>query len=319
MPANPAKVAPRWLHWWALITLLAAVPLLLLGEEVTTKGVGMVDAQGLRSPWYFFEEYLKDRGLDWKIEHGHRQAGWIIGMCVIALTILTWWKEPRRWVRWLSLLALLAVCCQGLLGIFRIELNALFDKTLALIHGWFAELVFALLATLFVVTSRRWQAESPLPTTETSGLRRWAFITLGLVYGQLLLGGLVRHKDFSFAARSHVLGAFVVVAAVVWLVKLALACEQCRLLKRSLRLLVFLLILQIPLGMETWLSKFFVPQAYWNQVQPLALHQDLVRSIHYVVGTLLLASTLAVTLNVYRWTTNGLLLTKVTPSSGEAA
>ena len=86
---TPPKVAPRWLHWWALVTLLAAVPLLFLGAEVTTKGVGMVDAQGLRSPWYFFEEYLKDRGLDWKIEHGHRQAGWIIGMCVIALTILT--------------------------------------------------------------------------------------------------------------------------------------------------------------------------------------------------------------------------------------
>ena len=144
----------------------------------------------------------------------------------------------------------------------------------------------------FVVTSRRWQAESPLPTTETSGLRRWALITLGLVYGQLLLGGLVRHKDFSFAARSHVLGAFVVVAAVVWLVKLALACEQCRLLKRSLRLLVFLLILQIHLGMETWLSKFFVPPSLLEPGSAVGdCTRTCVRSIHYVVGTLLLAST----------------------------
>src|ERR1700732_3401404 len=113
MQALPEKVAPPWLHWWALLTLVAAVPLLFLGAEVTTMGAGMVDAQGLRSPWYFFQEFLRQSGLDWKIEHGHRLAGGIIGTCVIVLAVLTWWREPRRWVRGLSLVALVAVCGQG--------------------------------------------------------------------------------------------------------------------------------------------------------------------------------------------------------------
>src|SRR4051794_5981383 len=112
---------PRIVHCWALLTVIAALPLLFLGAEVTTMGAGMVDERGLRSPWYFFQEFVNERGLDWKIEHGHRQAGWIVGNCVIVLAALTWWLEPRRWVRWLSVAILAAVCSQGLLGIFRIE------------------------------------------------------------------------------------------------------------------------------------------------------------------------------------------------------
>src|SRR4051812_595132 len=94
---------PRWLHWWSILTVVAALPLLLLGAEVTTKGVGMVDRVGLRSPWYFFQEFLQDRGLGWLIEHGHRQVGWIVGNGVIILVVMTWWKDPRRWVRMISL------------------------------------------------------------------------------------------------------------------------------------------------------------------------------------------------------------------------
>src|SRR5579862_2545285 len=233
-------MAPRWLHWWAVITLLAALPLLLLGAEVTTKGIGMVDERGLRSPWFFFQEFLNQRGLDWKIEHGHRQAGWIIGTCVILLGAFCWWQEPRRWVCWLSVVALPAVCVQGLLGIFRVELNALLGKTLALVHGCFAQLVFALLAALVVVTSRRWQNATPLAEPEKPGLKRWVILTAVLIYGQLILGSLVRHMDFAFGARAHLLGAFVVIAAVLHLGKLVLASPRRAFVGRSVVILVIL-------------------------------------------------------------------------------
>src|SRR5262245_61396971 len=111
----------RWLHWWTILTAVAAVPLLFLGVEVTSKGVGMVDQVGLRTPWHFFEEFLNE-SLGWRIEHGHRLAGWIVFACVIGLVILTWRKDPRISVRVSSVGILAAVCLQGSLGIFRIQL-----------------------------------------------------------------------------------------------------------------------------------------------------------------------------------------------------
>ena len=43
-------VVPRWIHWCAVLTVCAALPLLTLGAEVTTRGVGMVDPRGFRWP-----------------------------------------------------------------------------------------------------------------------------------------------------------------------------------------------------------------------------------------------------------------------------
>jgi heme a synthase len=293
-----------WLHRWAILTVIVACPLLFLGAEVTTMGVGMVDPQGLRSPWYFFQEFLGDRGLDWKIEHGHRQVGWLVGNCVIVLTVLTWWLDRRAWVRYLSLAVLVAVCTQGGLGIFRIQLNAILGKTLALIHGCFAQLVFALLATMAVVTSPRWARQPVRATaaTDDAPLKRWSLIATGLVYLQLVLGGLVRHQDFAPLARGHLIGAFVVLATVLWLAKLAHDSESREEWMGTVKLLLALVAVQILLGIETWLSKFFLPQAPWNQLQPLAMHQDIVRSIHYVVGTMVFATTVATALRVHRQT-----------------
>ena len=49
-------------------------------------------------------------------EHGHRMVATSVGILVIILTIWLWRREKRAWVRRLGLVALLAVCAQGLLG-----------------------------------------------------------------------------------------------------------------------------------------------------------------------------------------------------------
>ena len=74
---------------------------------------------------------------------------------------------------------------------------------------------------------------------------------------QLVLGGLVRHTDSSLAQRGHLLAAFVVVAAVVWLVKLVLdeptrtgSCRRPSRCWRSCWRCRFFL------GVEAWMSKF---------------------------------------------------------------
>ena len=47
-PPPGVPPVPRWLHAWAVLTVCAALPLVLLGAEVTTKQIGMVDPQGFR-------------------------------------------------------------------------------------------------------------------------------------------------------------------------------------------------------------------------------------------------------------------------------
>jgi hypothetical protein len=47
---SPLLASPRWLHAWAVLTVVATLPLLFLGAEVTTKQAGMTDPAGYRHP-----------------------------------------------------------------------------------------------------------------------------------------------------------------------------------------------------------------------------------------------------------------------------
>jgi cytochrome c oxidase assembly protein subunit 15 len=302
-PVAVGAVRPaRWLHAWAVLTVLCTLPLLTLGAEVTTRGAGMVDRQGFREPWHLIALWLQGEPLTFAyvVEHSHRTFGFLVGVCVIVLAAGLWLCEPRRWVRWLGVAALAGVCVQGVLGILRIDLNALLGGTLPLVHGSFAPLVFATLVSVAVVTSRAWQAPQADATDErTAALRRWALTTAGLVYRQLVLGALVRHKDFALGARAHVLMAFVVTAALVWCFHLARAAGD-KSTRRCVGVALHLLGLQLWLGIESWLSKFAVTGQPMRQVEPLAVHHELVRSLHYLTGALLFSTAVALTLLAYR-------------------
>jgi heme a synthase len=65
--ASALALAPRWLHYWALLTVCAALPLLLLGAEVTTKQVGMVDPDWPTYPWQLWLQDWRPFGLGFLI------------------------------------------------------------------------------------------------------------------------------------------------------------------------------------------------------------------------------------------------------------
>jgi cytochrome c oxidase assembly protein subunit 15 len=300
---------PRWLHYCAVGTVCAALPLLVLGAEVTTKKVGMVDPKGFREPWHLFVVIAEkvERGetieLGFIIEHSHRLAGMVVGTLTIVLAIGLWLKERRLWLRWLGTLALAMVSMQGLLGKYRVDLNALMGRDLALIHGCFAQLVFALIAGVALFTSRGWSVpvEPAIPSREATCLWRWSLATSGLVFLQLVFGAVVRHRDVPFGARLHLLTAFGVVGAIVWLLKLVLDCQpRRRELIRPAAFLVILVGLQLILGMESWMTRF--PSPMWNQVQPSPVYPELLRSLHYFVGALLFATTVIIALRAFRLT-----------------
>ena len=113
------------------MTLCLALPLVLLGAEVTTKDVGMVDPVGFYWFWDLIAEFCRRSGLGIFIEYGHRIVGWVVGFCTIVLAVGLSLTSPIPAVRRLGWAALIAVGVQGMLGKYRVDLNAIFGRNLA--------------------------------------------------------------------------------------------------------------------------------------------------------------------------------------------
>jgi heme A synthase len=295
----PSTTPGRWLHRWAVLTALVTLPLLFLGAEVTTNKVGMVDPDWPTAPWLLWVKSWVEHGVGFLIEHGHRLAGYTVGTCAIVLASWLWLAEPRRWLCWLGTAALAGVCVQGVLGGLRVKLDALFGPNLAVIHGCFGQMVFALLVTLALCTSHRWsEPVETAPPEETSGLRHTALMLVLLVFAQLVLGAIYRHRGFTVSLRGHMLVAFAVVATAAWLLKMVETGDAG--LKGSVRLLAVLVGVQVMLGVEAFFARQAAPML--EEGQHWLWRRDLVRSAHVLVGSLVLATAVVISLEARRRT-----------------
>jgi cytochrome c oxidase assembly protein subunit 15 len=130
-----------------------------------------------------------------------------LGLCVL----IAWFcrnPEPRRWVRWLATACLLVICVQGLLGGLRVDL---INLTLAMIHGCFAQASFCLIVLAWIVTGEWWTGVEKTPFSgrpqggarpygpPLKGLVALAVAAVIIVYGQLILGAVMRHLQAGLA------------------------------------------------------------------------------------------------------------------------
>lgn len=174
-------------------------------------------------------------------EHAHRLFGSLVGLTTLVLAVYLWVFERRAWVKWLAAFALVAVIGQGIMGGLRVTGNLTMSAdeahlapnlALAMVHGVFGQVFFAMLLTLGLVLSRRWQrAEqdaarllvetaarpvggdaAPAPRPELD--RSIALAGFGLVVVQLVLGALLRHTGAEWALYLHIFFAIVVLAVV---------------------------------------------------------------------------------------------------------
>jgi cytochrome c oxidase assembly protein subunit 15 len=282
-------LAGRWLHRWAVLTVCATFVLLALGAVVTTFQVGMADPIWPTYPWHLLLVSWEEPKAGFLIEHSHRLAGYIVGSCVIVLAVGLWRYEPRRWLRRLGFLALLGVIVQGLLGGFRVKLNELLGPNLALIHGCFAQVLFALLVSLALFTSRSWQAPGTWAGSRLGGV---ALLTSGLIYLQIVFGSLLRHTYSPLGQRGHLLVAFAVVIGVVWLTRDYFeSAARDRRLAIPVMLLAALVAGQLMLGVEAWMFKYFASAL---------VTQAVIRTAHVLMGALTFATSVVVTLQAHR-------------------
>lgn len=278
MEANNATAEPYspWPHRWAWVLCVATYPLLWIGGLITTTDAGMAvpDWPGTYGynlwlyPWstWFFGPW------DLFIEHGHRLTASGVGLLTIGFVIVTFRCERSWKLRGLALLALALVIGQGVLGGLRVVLN---ERLLAFAHGATGPAFFALTAALVALTSRCPQPRpegsgeaGARPAKPPSGWRYW-WLPL-LIYIQVIAGAAVRHvpEDSSFTTFAMHVQMHLWLALVVSIVVLANAIYAWRkpvgVTRRVLSTqMLMLLIIQVALGVATWVAKYRLPD--WVQ------------------------------------------------------
>jgi heme A synthase len=170
---------------------------------------------------------------------------------------------------------------------------------LAWFHGAFGQAFFAFLAAIAVVTSSQWQHAQSLEEdrASASGARLAAFALVGLTYLQGVLGGLIRHFNASAGYRLHLLLAFAVVAAVVWLWQSARNLPGVE-IRAILKAISLLLVIQLGLGIEALMIRFASGKLF--DLATVTPAQAWIRTGHFVCAALILALSVVIALRVNR-------------------
>jgi cytochrome c oxidase assembly protein subunit 15 len=299
-----------WLHRYLLFLVASTVLLLVAGGAVTSTGSGLSVPDWPNSYGYFMFSFpLRYMVGGIFYEHGHRLIASTVGLLTIGLVVWLYLQEPRRWVRRLGVVALVAVVLQGTLG--GITVVFFLPAPISIAHAGLAQIFFCLVVSLAVFTSRGWieayRGDRTSAALDDEILRNIAVATTVLVYCQILLGATMRHTGAGLAipdfpwAFGHVLPpdwswpvaihfSHRVGALVVSLMVLATAGHiwyhhrQRAELTRPVLLLILLVFVQGTLGALTVLSERDV----------------VINTAHVAVGALVLATSLVVTLRAWR-------------------
>lgn len=299
--AYPVTTEIRWRHRFTILTVLTTILLLGWGAFVTSINAGLAVPDWPSSfnsydPFNPWPEW-------WKLtpvlaEHGHRLLGALVGAFTLILTVWTWLKDPRRWMRWLSLGAVVLVSLQGVLGGLRVVLLSL---DLAVVHACVAQIFFALVVGMTLFTSRSWLTADvgEISTLRAPRLRRTALLTVGVIYMQIILGALLRHPGTGIdpmLAVLHITGAVLTTAAVVVLfARIRADFRGARIAFPAARMLIVLLLIQFSLGVTAYLITIDDS----GMLEPSNV-QVVVNTAHMVIGALLMGTGSAILFDAFR-------------------
>jgi cytochrome c oxidase assembly protein subunit 15 len=188
-----------WLSRFAAFAAVATLALIALGGLVTSHGVGMSVPDWPTT--YGYNMFLFPIS-QWVggifYEHTHRLAASAVGLLTVLLAVWLWLKESRAWVRWLGLIAVLAVVFQGVLGGLRV---VLYKDQIGIFHAALAQFFFVLVCSIALFTSCWWR-NLPKVTAEIAGNRGLRTLLMAgsfLILVQLVLGATMRHQHAGLA------------------------------------------------------------------------------------------------------------------------
>ena len=188
-----------WLGRFALVTAASTLALICFGGLVTSHGAGMAVPDWPNTfgqNLFFFPASKWVGGIFY--EHTHRLVASGVGFLTTILAVWLWMREPRRWLRWLGVIAFLGVVLQGVLGGLRV---VLFKDEIGIFHAALGQMFFVVTCSIALFTSRWWGNAPSLDSTlaDSGGLRLLLLFTTVLIFAQLILGATMRHQHAGLA------------------------------------------------------------------------------------------------------------------------
>jgi heme a synthase len=230
-----------------------------------------------------------------KFEHGHRMVAEFVGFCTIILAAWTWFAEKRRWLRLLAVAGVVTVIVQGILG--GLTVKFFLPPAISSAHAAVAQTFFCIAVLITLFTGRHWVEEVPRVELDT---RRPSLFTLTLLsifvlYVQLILGAMFRHKGLSW--WPHVVHAAVVVFVLTWTAIRALSLySRIQAIRRPAITMLSLVIAQLCLGFFAFLTRVEWGRDAAQPEMPMVISTV----THVAVGALLLATTVVLAVQVWR-------------------
>ncbi len=278
----------------ALLAAAMTLPLLYVGGSVTTYKVGMAVPDWpttFHENMFTYNFWRAPFGV--QVEHVHRLYGAAVGLATLVLSVALLAFEPRRWLKVLGVVALVAVSGQGYLGGLRVNLNS---TVLAAVHGCVGQAFFGLLVAICVFAGSDWNTAEGR-TGDPANIRSRAMIGLWMIYGQILAGSWLRHFATPTALWVHSALAVVVVIYSGWLTRVVKAhrAEVPRLVGPA-RLLSVVAGIQILLGVVALVLLWPLD----GTARPVPALQAAIRTGHQTNGALLFAVSIVLTLRSFR-------------------
>jgi cytochrome c oxidase assembly protein subunit 15 len=288
--ARASQSERAWLHRYAIFVAFATFLLIIAGALVTSN-----DAALSVPSWPTPLHWPAAMGPGGKYELGHRAVAGTVTVLTFLLALWLWRAEPRRWVRRMGAVAVLAIVAQAILGGVTVLLDL--PVLVSVGHACLGQLSFCIAVSLAFFTHPDWRWDEPsIEDGRRPSLRQLATATVALVFLQLILGAAFRHNGLGIIP--HLIGAALVTVAILWLWARVLSSPwQEPRLKRPATLLGGLLVLQLALGVASYVLKLSAR----NAPQPLPPVVN-VTTAHVAVGALVLATSVVVALQAYRRT-----------------
>jgi heme a synthase len=290
----------RFVRRLAVLTAVVSLAPIGFGSLVTTLGAGMAfpdwptsNGQAMLAyPW------LSSSG-DKFVEHGHRLAGMLIGLCSVVLAACAWLGNARRSVRVMTLVVVVGVIVQGLIGGLRVRLDR---QTIAFAHSVFGCLVFVALWLTALMAGQSWGLVSGATRLNQSKVLSSLAVTYPLLcFLQYVLGGFIRH--LGSLVHEHLGGAIVVTLTSVVIVGLSRR-SSCLSVRRAGISVGVTVSLQVAVGLAVWITKYGFPPLCVVAVQHSML-QIVSRSLHTVAGMSVVLSSVIWGITVWRVTRLG--------------
>jgi len=230
-----------------------------------------------------------------RYEWSHRMVAGTLVTLTLAIAVWTLLVERRRWMRWLAIAAFCTVIAQAILGGLTVLLFQ--PPWISTAHATVAQTFFCIAVAIALFTGRRFVEEQPRVEFDSRhpSLLTLALLSIFVLYVQLILGGMFRHHGMSW--WPHVVNAVIVSFLLAWTAVRALsAYSHIEAVRRPAIVMLSLLITQLCLGFTAFLTR-----VAWGRgaAQP-ELPMVAATVAHVAVGALLLATTVVLTIQIWR-------------------